>query len=236
MPLPVATAFYFQALLVRTLTTQETKARPCKTNQNYRCVARPATPIIISGTITALGGATSPSISGLHQAAAASVTGHGLSRRGPAHPRFPAGRAAATGDGRLIVSVDQQMDPPVLSRLCGQPSAAATVRAGLAPGQFPAAGGVAPGGTSRDVDDVAGETSERARVRTMKTTEAVSSDGMEKRLKRHHWRQIAPLPEKNRGMPEKRFLPIGGAGRESQKNHKKGPRWSWARNQMENPD
>src|ERR1017187_5273238 len=50
------------------------------------------------------------------------------------------------------------MDAPVLSRLCGQPGAAATVRAGLQPGQLPAAGHVAPGGASLDIDDVAGET------------------------------------------------------------------------------
>jgi hypothetical protein len=50
------------------------------------------------------------------------------------------------------------MDPPVLSRLCGQPSAAATVRAGLQPGQFPASDGAAPSGASLDLDDIAGET------------------------------------------------------------------------------
>jgi hypothetical protein len=47
--------------------------------------------------------------------------------------------------------------PAVLSRLCGQPGAAATVRVGLQLGQLPAAGGVAPGGAALDVDDVAGE-------------------------------------------------------------------------------
>src|SRR5271155_310793 len=50
------------------------------------------------------------------------------------------------------------MDPPVLSRLCGQPGAAATVSAGLQPGQLPAAGGAAPSGASLDGDDVAGKT------------------------------------------------------------------------------
>src|SRR5664280_2461571 len=49
------------------------------------------------------------------------------------------------------------MDPVVLSRLCGQPSAAATVRAGLQPGQLPAPGGAAASGASLDLDDVAGE-------------------------------------------------------------------------------
>src|ERR1039458_10271721 len=50
-----------------------------------------------------------------------------------------------------------QMDPPVLSRLCGQPSAVATVRAGLQHGQLPAAGGAAQSGSSLEFDDIAGE-------------------------------------------------------------------------------
>ena len=50
------------------------------------------------------------------------------------------------------------MDAAVLSRLCGQPGAAATVRAGLQPGQLPAAGGAAQSGASLDIDDAAGET------------------------------------------------------------------------------
>jgi len=45
-----------------------------------------------------------------------------------------------------------------LSRFCGQPGAAATVRAGLQFGQFPAAGGAAPSSASLDIDDAAGET------------------------------------------------------------------------------
>ena len=49
------------------------------------------------------------------------------------------------------------MDAAVLSRLCGQSGAAATVRAGLQPGQLPAAGGAAASGASLDTDDVAGE-------------------------------------------------------------------------------
>jgi hypothetical protein len=48
--------------------------------------------------------------------------------------------------------------PFILSRLCGQPGAAETVRAGLQPGQFPAADGAAQKDTSLDIDDVAGET------------------------------------------------------------------------------
>src|SRR5271155_1028239 len=50
------------------------------------------------------------------------------------------------------------MDKAVLSRFCGQSGAAAPVRAGLQPGQLPAAGGAAPIGASLDIDDVAGET------------------------------------------------------------------------------
>src|SRR5450759_4930992 len=50
------------------------------------------------------------------------------------------------------------MDAAVLSRLCGQPGATATVRAGLQPGQLPAAGGIAQSSSTLDVDDVAGET------------------------------------------------------------------------------
>ena len=49
------------------------------------------------------------------------------------------------------------MDPPVLSRLCGQSGAAAPVRAGLQFGQLPASGGATPIGASLDVDDAAGE-------------------------------------------------------------------------------
>ena len=49
------------------------------------------------------------------------------------------------------------MDPPVLSRLCGQLSAVAPVRAGLQSGQLSAAGGATPSSASLDLDDVAGE-------------------------------------------------------------------------------
>ena len=49
----------------------------------------------------------------------------------------------------------RQMDANVLSRLCGQSSAAATVRVGLQPGQLSAASCVAPGGASLDTDDIA---------------------------------------------------------------------------------
>ena len=66
----------------------------------------------------------------------------------------PAWHGGAVDQGR---QERRQMDAPILSRLCGQPSAAATVRVGLQSGQLPAAGGAAASGASLDVDDVAGE-------------------------------------------------------------------------------
>src|SRR5271167_483027 len=50
------------------------------------------------------------------------------------------------------------MDAPVLSRLCGQPSAVAAICAGVQSGQLSASGRVAPSGAALDADDVAGET------------------------------------------------------------------------------
>jgi hypothetical protein len=35
-------------------------------------------------------------------------------------------------------------------------------------------------------------------MKTMETTEEVSSDGMEKHVERQNWRQIVPVPENNR--------------------------------------
>jgi hypothetical protein len=67
----------------------------------------------------------------------------------------PAGRGGAVDQGRKECG---EMDAPVLSRLCGQSGAAATVRAGLQSGQLPTSGGVAAIGASLDTDDVAGET------------------------------------------------------------------------------
>jgi hypothetical protein len=69
-------------------------------------------------------------------------------------------------------------------------------------------------------------------MKTMETTEEVSSDGMEKRAERRNWRQIAPVPEKNLWRTGK------GACKSLKKeeNREKGSRWSWIRNQMENPD
>ena len=49
------------------------------------------------------------------------------------------------------------MDPPFLSRLCGQPGAAAPVRISLQPGQLPAAGDIAQSSSTLGVDNVAGE-------------------------------------------------------------------------------
>ena len=41
-----------------------------------------------------------------------------------------------------------------------------------------------------------------------------------------------PVPEKNRGRTGKKTC----KSVEKEENHEKGPRWSWARNQMGNPD
>ena len=49
------------------------------------------------------------------------------------------------------------MDAAVVSGLCGQPGAAATVRSGLQSGQLSAAGSAAPVRAALDVDDAAGE-------------------------------------------------------------------------------
>ena len=65
------------------------------------------------------------------------------------------------------------MDPAVASRLCGPPGAAATVRAGLQPGQLPAAGGA-----SLAYDDVTGETDQdRGEGRAPCTAGGVSDGG-----------------------------------------------------------
>src|SRR5271170_7404817 len=55
------------------------------------------------------------------------------------------------------------MDAPVLSRLCGQPSAVAAICAGVQSGQLSASGRVAPSGAALDADDVAGETDQDRR-------------------------------------------------------------------------
>src|SRR5208283_4125308 len=78
------------------------------------------------------------------------------------NPACPKGGAVLQPAG-LGGAVDQgsqkrgKMDEAVLSRFCGQPGAAATVRAGLQFGQFPAAGGAAPSSASLDIDDATGK-------------------------------------------------------------------------------
>jgi hypothetical protein len=69
--------------------------------------------------------------------------------------RQPAWHGGAVDQGR---QERRQMDAAVLSRFCGQPGAAATVRAGLQLGQLSATGGAAASGASLDVDDAAGKT------------------------------------------------------------------------------
>jgi len=74
---------------------------------------------------------------------------------GPATGPAPAGHGGAVDQGR---QERRQMDPPVLSRLWGQSSAVAPVRAGLQSGQLSASDGAAPSSSSLDVDDAAGKT------------------------------------------------------------------------------
>ena len=66
----------------------------------------------------------------------------------------PAGDSGAVDQGREECG---QMDTAFVSRFCGQPSAAATLRAGLQLGQLSAAVGAAPLSAPLDVDDAAGE-------------------------------------------------------------------------------
>ena len=67
----------------------------------------------------------------------------------------PAGHGRAVDQGRKERG---EVDAVVLSRLCGQSGAVATVRLGVQPGQFPASGGITPRRLPLDADDVAGET------------------------------------------------------------------------------
>src|SRR5208282_5165390 len=67
----------------------------------------------------------------------------------------PTGNGGAVDQGR---QERRQVDAPVLSRLCGQPSAVAAICAGVQSGQLSASGRVAPSGAALDADDVAGET------------------------------------------------------------------------------
>ena len=58
-------------------------------------------------------------------------------------------------------------------------------------------------------------------MKTKETMEAVSSDGMEKRVERRNWRQIGPCAREKPSDAKKKSLPICGAGRESRKITKK---------------
>ena len=69
-------------------------------------------------------------------------------------------------------------------------------------------------------------------MKTMETTEEVSSHRVEKRVKRRNWQQIAPCAREKPRADWKKDLQICG---EQEENHEKGPRRSWARNQMGNP-
>jgi hypothetical protein len=68
--------------------------------------------------------------------------------------------------------------------------------------------------------------------KTTATTEAVSSHPGEKGHCSQKWRRNSPVPENNRNeLEEYSCKPV-----EQEEDHEKGPRWSWARNQMGNPD
>ena len=54
-------------------------------------------------------------------------------------------------------------------------------------------------------------------MKTVETTEEVSSDGMEKCVERRNWRQIAPCAREKPGTDWKKTLQIYGAGRKSPK-------------------
>jgi hypothetical protein len=58
-------------------------------------------------------------------------------------------------------------------------------------------------------------------MKTMETTEEVSSRGVEKCAERHKWQRNVPLPAKNRGRTGKKDLQNCGGGRISRKITKK---------------
>jgi hypothetical protein len=72
-------------------------------------------------------------------------------------------------------------------------------------------------------------------MKTTETTEEVSSDGMEKRVERHKSQRIAPFASEEpradwkKDEKKKTCKPV-----KQEENHEKGPRRSWARNQMGN--
>jgi hypothetical protein len=90
---------------------------------------------------------------------------------------------------------------------------------------------VTTSGNTLEPDEVK---SERTRMKTMETTEEMSSVGMEKRVERRNWRQIAPCAKEKPIADLKNVLANLWSRKRITKNHQKGPRWSWARNQMGN--
>jgi hypothetical protein len=72
-------------------------------------------------------------------------------------------------------------------------------------------------------------------VKTAASTEEVSSHGLKKRLERHKSQRSAPFARENRGRIGKKTEKKTCKPVEQEENHEKGPRWSWARNQMGNP-
>jgi len=71
-------------------------------------------------------------------------------------------------------------------------------------------------------------------MKTMETTEELSSDGMEKRVERHNWRQIAPCAREKPRDANKKVLANLWSRQRIKKNHEKGLRRSWARSHMGN--
>ena len=69
-------------------------------------------------------------------------------------------------------------------------------------------------------------------MKTMETTEAVSSDGMEKCVERRNWRQIASCAREKPRDANKKVLANLWSRQRITKNHQKGPRWSWVRSYM----
>jgi hypothetical protein len=70
-------------------------------------------------------------------------------------------------------------------------------------------------------------------MKTMETTEEVSSRGLEKRVKMRNWQRITPFAKENRGGLEKGLANLWSRQKIA-KNHPKDPRWSWVRNHMGN--
>jgi hypothetical protein len=69
-------------------------------------------------------------------------------------------------------------------------------------------------------------------MKTMETTEEVSSDGIEKRAERRNWRKTPPGHRKNEARTEN----LTCKSVEQVEDHEKCLRWSWARNHIGNPD